>query len=60
MVDFALNYSHRLPSTTCRPSAKMDDVIEAALQQVWLGQKTAADVINNEIMPKITPIFQGK
>ena len=28
-------------------------------QQVWLGQKTAADVIKNEIMPKITPIFQG-
>jgi hypothetical protein len=38
----------------------MDDVIEAALGQVWLGQKSANDVITNEIMPKITPIFQGK
>ncbi|MGO9411117.1 MAG: ABC transporter substrate-binding protein [Spirochaetia bacterium] len=60
VVDFALNYSHRLPQYYVPTFAKMDDVIEAALQQVWLGQKTAADVINNEIMPKITPIFQGK
>ena len=60
VVDFALNYSHRLPQYYVPTFSKMDDVIEAALQQVWLGQKTAADVINNEIMPKITPIFQGK
>ncbi len=60
VVDFALNYSHRLPQYYVPTFSKMDDVIEAALQQVWLGQKTAADVINKEIMPKITPIFQGK
>jgi multiple sugar transport system substrate-binding protein len=60
VVDFALNYSHRLPEYYVPTFGKMDDVVEAALQQVWLGQKSAADVINNEIMPKITPIFQGK
>jgi multiple sugar transport system substrate-binding protein len=60
VVDFALNYSNRLPLYYVPSFAKMDDVIEAALGQVWLGQKSAADVIKNEIMPKITPIFQGK
>lgn len=60
VVDFALNYSNRLPLYYVPTFAKMDDVIEAALGQVWLGQKSAADVIKNEIMPKITPIFQGK
>ncbi len=60
VVDFALNYSNRLPLYYVPTFARMDDVIEAALGQVWLGQKTAADVIKNEIMPKITPIFQGK
>ncbi|HEY9593114.1 MAG TPA: sugar ABC transporter substrate-binding protein [Spirochaetia bacterium] len=60
VVDFALNYSHQLPLYFVPSFARMDDVIEAALGQVWLGQKSAADVINNEIMPKITPIFEGK
>jgi multiple sugar transport system substrate-binding protein len=60
VVDYALNYSNRLPLYYVPTFAKMDDVIEAALGQVWLGQKSAADVIKNEIMPKITPIFQGK
>jgi len=60
VVDFALNYSHQLPLYIVPTFAKMDDVISAALGQVWLGQKSAADVIKNEIMPKITPIFQGK
>jgi multiple sugar transport system substrate-binding protein len=60
VVDFALSYSHQLPLYFVPSFAKMDDVIEAALGQVWLGQKSAADVINNEIMPKITPIFQGQ
>jgi len=59
VVDFALNYSHRLPEYYVPSFSKMDDVIEPALQQVWLGQKSAQDVINNEIMPKITPIFKG-
>ena len=59
VVDFALHYSHQLPLYYVPTFAKMDDVIEAALGQVWLGQKTAQDVITNEIMPKITPIFQA-
>jgi multiple sugar transport system substrate-binding protein len=60
VVDFALNYSTRLPLYYVPTFSKMDDVIEAALAQVWLGQKKAADVIKNDIMPKITPIFEGK
>ena len=60
VVDFALNYSKALPLYTVPTFAKMDDVIEAALGQVWLGQKSASDVIKKEIMPKITPIFQGR
>ncbi len=60
VVDFALNYSHQLPLYYVPTFSKMDDVIEPALAQVWLGQKTAANVIKNEIMPKITPIFQGQ
>ncbi len=60
VVDFALNYAYQLPPYYVPTFQKMDDVIEPALSQVWLGQKSAADVINNEIMPKITPIFEGK
>jgi len=60
VVDFALNYSHRLPEYYVPTYSKMDDIVEPALQQVWLGQKTAEDVIKNEIMPKITPIFNGQ
>jgi len=60
VVDYALNYAYQLPLYYVPTFAKMDDVIGAALGQVWLGQKSAADVIKNEIMPKITPIFQGK
>jgi len=59
VVDFALNYAKQLPPYYVPTFQKMDDVIEPALGQVWLGQKRAADVINNEIMPKITPIFQA-
>ncbi len=59
VVDFALHYAQRLPPYYVPTFQKMDDVIEPALGQVWLGQKSAADVINNEIMPKITPIFQA-
>lgn len=60
VVDFALNYARRLPPYYVPTFQRMDDVIEPALGQVWLGQKSAADVINNEIMPKITPIFRGE
>ncbi len=60
VVNFALNYSHQLPLYFVPTFSKMDDVIEPALAQVWLGQKTAANVIKNEIMPKIIPIFQGQ
>jgi multiple sugar transport system substrate-binding protein len=59
VVDFALKYSHRLPQYFLPTFSKMDDVVEEALRQVWLGQKTAADVIMNEIMPRIRPIFAG-
>jgi len=59
VVNFALNYSHRLPEYYVPTFSKMDDIIEPALQQVWLGQRTAQDVITNDIMPKITPIFKG-
>ena len=33
-------------------------IINAALDQVWLGERTAEDVILNDIMPEITPIFE--
>ncbi len=60
VVDFAINYSQQLPLYYCPTFAKMDDVIEPALAPVWLGQKTASDAIKNDILPKITPIFQGQ
>jgi multiple sugar transport system substrate-binding protein len=60
VVDFALSYSQQLPLYYVPTFSKMDDVIEPALAQVWLGQKTAANVIKNEIMPKIKPIFEGQ
>jgi len=59
VVEFALNYAKALPLYTVPTFAKMDDVIEAALGQVWLGQKSAKEVITGEIMPKITPIFKA-
>jgi multiple sugar transport system substrate-binding protein len=59
VVDFALNYSHQLPLYIVPTFAKMNDVIQASLDDVWLGQKSAADAIKNDIMPKITPIFQA-
>lgn len=59
VCDFAMGYSHQLPLYYCPSFTDMDNVIEPALAQVWLGQKTATDVIKNEIMPKITPIFQA-
>lgn len=36
---------------------EMNAIISAALDQVWLGEKTAEDVIVNEIMPELQPIF---
>lgn len=60
VVDFARDYAKQLPVYYIPQFQKMDDVIEPALNQVWLGQKTAKDVIVNEIMPKIKPIFEGK
>ena len=60
VVDFALNAAQRLPLYYVPTFAKMDDVIEAALGPVWLGQKSAQDAITKDIMPKITPIFEGK
>ena len=60
VVDFAVNYAQRLPPYYVPTFQKMDDVIEPVLNKVWLGQESAANAINNEIMPKITPIFEGK
>ncbi len=60
VVDFAVNYAQRLPPYYVPTFQKMDDVIEPILNKVWLGQESAADAITNEIMPKITPIFEGK
>lgn len=60
VVDFAVNYAQRLPPYYVPTFQKMDDVIEPILSKVWLGQESAANAINKEIMPKITPIFQGK
>jgi len=59
VVDFALNYSHQLPLYIVPTFAKMNDVIQASLDDVWLGQKSAEDAIKNDIMPKIRPIFQA-
>jgi multiple sugar transport system substrate-binding protein len=59
VVDFALKYSNQLPLYRVPSFARMDDVISAALGQVWLGQKSAEDVIKKEIMPKITPLFKA-
>ena len=39
VVDFALKYSHRLPLYFVPTFSKMDDVVEAALGQVWRGQR---------------------
>lgn len=36
---------------------ELNAIINPALDQVWLGEKTAEDVILNEIMPQIQPIF---
>ncbi len=60
VVDFALKYSRQQALYRVPTFARMNDVITPALEQVWLGKKSAADVINNEIMPRITPIFEGK
>jgi multiple sugar transport system substrate-binding protein len=61
VVDFAAsNRVRQLPLYFVPTFARMDDVIGPALNQVWLGQRTAEDVIKNEIMPKIRPIFEGK
>ena len=38
-------------------SVELQNLYAPLLDQVWLGEKTASDVIRNEIMPLITPVF---
>jgi multiple sugar transport system substrate-binding protein len=58
-IDFVLRFSHRLPPYFLPTFSKIDALVEAALDQVWRGQRTADDVIRNEIMPRVRPIFNG-
>lgn len=59
VVDYALKCTQAEPWYNCPTYQKMVDVMNPALQQVWLGKATAADVVKNQIMPKITPIFNS-
>lgn len=38
-------------------TTELSSLYSGLLDQVWLGEKTAEDVINNEIMPVIQPVF---
>ena len=39
-------------------TVELNSLYGGLLDQVWLGEKTAEEVIVNEIMPIITPVFE--
>lgn len=57
VIDYAIKSTVQTPYYYTSSYSKMFDIINPALDQVWTGERTAEDVIRNDIMPKIRPIF---
>lgn len=53
VVDYGLNNVKQLSGFYWDKDSKAQSIILPALDQLWLGKKTAEDVVKNDIMPKL-------
>ena len=56
VVDMA-NIGYTAVENVLANTVELNSLINPLLDQVWLGEKTAEEVINNEIMPILQPVF---
>lgn len=52
-IDYGLNYVQQSSGFYWEDDMKASSIIWPALDQLWLGKKTAEDVVKNDIMPKL-------
>ncbi|MEG0270987.1 MAG: extracellular solute-binding protein, partial [Clostridia bacterium] len=57
IIDMARDYTVPNAFYTLGNTNELYSIINPALDQVWLGERTAEDVVLNDIMPQIQPIF---
>lgn len=57
VVDYALTSTQPYYWFKVSNYAELATIMNPALDQVWLGKKTAKEVVENEILPKIKPVF---
>lgn len=60
VVDYALTSTQPYYWFKVSNYAELAEIMNPALDQVWLGKKSAKEVIENEIMPKLKPVFESK
>lgn len=58
IIDMAKNHVVPNPFYVLGNTNELYSLISAPLDQVWLGERTAEDVILNDIMPEVTPVFE--
>jgi len=59
IVGMLLNYSVPTPTGTVKNFSRIIDVVNAALDKVWLGQQSAADAMK-EAEAKVKPLIQSR
>ena len=59
MLDMVMNHSKPAMAYTLKNQSKIDALVAGALDQVWMGKKTA-EVAMKELEPKVIPEIQGR
>ena len=57
IVDMTQNATYPAHSSVVSNAVELSSLYSGLLDQVWLGEKTAEEVIVNEIMPILQPVF---
>lgn len=60
MIDWAKDYVVQNPNYFWDDRQKAGDIISPALDQLWLNNKTAEEVVHEDIMPRMKRQFGDK
>ncbi|MCF6409100.1 ABC transporter substrate-binding protein [Pseudalkalibacillus salsuginis] len=60
VIDWAMNNVRQNPNYYWKDRSKVNQILTPALDQLWSGEKTAEEVVKDDIMPKIEKQFGDK
>jgi multiple sugar transport system substrate-binding protein len=59
VIDYALNNAKQVPWYYVPAYDKIDAIVASGMESVWDGTKTAAQVLRDDIVPQVQPIFEA-